>query len=230
MNTNQHKPHCRSDQRLFGRSENADRRSVFEKTLQSTLQLGLIGNATLPDDQHVPIKFLESPDIAAVSNDCARELFFPQRDVLLGHRTSRTPTMPMPKTAVYKYDLPSARKHNVGLPRQVCPMEPVSIPHLSQQTANDLFGICFSGTNTAHPFASAFVGHVICTGHSNLIVPSAAWAFELSRLDRRSCTKNSQVVRFRHAIAFPLWTTRRIRRTLRVDDGMEHIEQRFLRR
>ncbi len=88
-----------------------------------------IADTAFPDDQHPPSQSPELRPDPPVASDIAVKLGFPE----VGPRPRRRPPeparVPMPEAPVHEDDGPPRDEHDVRIPGQIPPVQPIPIPH-----------------------------------------------------------------------------------------------------
>jgi hypothetical protein len=121
-----------------------------KKSLYAFCQSDQIAKLTLPKHQYAPSSLPQPPPISAITSYGAFKFLFPGRDIPARHRTSLTPPMSVPETAVDEDDFPRANKDYVWASRQVTTVKSIPNPQTGENMPNDQFGRRVSGRNPTH--------------------------------------------------------------------------------
>ena len=115
------------------------------------LQCGLrITELAFPNYEYIPACNPQGPYCVLVSFAVRLELGLPELWPCLGQHGIPAPSMTMPEAAVYKYTGPQLGQYNVGPPRQIPAMQPVTVAVGVQKPAHKHFRLRVLSPNARH--------------------------------------------------------------------------------
>jgi hypothetical protein len=84
-------------------------------------------NLAFPNDQGLPTECPQREHVGPIPCPVCLKFGLPKIEPSLGHASQFAALVAVPKATVNKDDFVAARKHNVGPPRQVAPVQPISV-------------------------------------------------------------------------------------------------------
>lgn len=116
---------------------------------------------TFPHDQHVPPLLTEQRLIGSIPVPIAGQLCTPVLFIRLWPFAPGLAVMPMPETAVNEDDLAPPRKHEVRVPWQVFPVQPIPIPQTMHESAHPHLRLRIVAVHPSHCAFALLRGEVV---------------------------------------------------------------------
>jgi hypothetical protein len=127
---------------------------ITQKCAELFAERDRVAELALPYNKNAPSHVAKGSNIVLIARFIGGQLLRPKQLTRLRQSGLRATSVPVPKTAVHEYCLPTPRKHDVGTPRQTTAMQPKSVPQLMCQPSHDYFWLRVLSANARHHTAT----------------------------------------------------------------------------